>query len=560
MRLMERIQTEIRAILQDLFEQSPEVLLTRPEMAFGDLTTNVALQLGQKLGLQPREVAEKIAAEIRLKLTKEISEVTIAGPGFINLRLTDKVLLGQVHSSATIAQSLKGKTVVTEYSDPNPFKVLHAGHLYTTVVGDAVSRLLEAAGATVHRLNFGGDVGLHVGRAMWAIIKELDGENPAGLEKVPTAKRLEWLSSCYVEGTSAYEASELAKAEIIAINKRVYAVHAQDDHDSAFAKIYWTCREWSYQGFDKFYEQLQVSPFEKYVPESEVTAGGIKIVEEGLDKGVFVRSEGAVVFVGEEHGLHTRVFINSNGLPTYEAKDLGLAALKWQDYHFDLNIIITGNDIVDYMKVVIKALSSFYPEVAERTKHLTHGMVKLPSGAKMSSRKGNILLATDIIEAAQRASREVAEHASQENVLAAIKYAFLKNRIGGDIVYDPIESLSLEGNSGPYLQYAHARACGIFSKAHTSDGVINSLEAGERGLALKLTEFPEVVEKATHELTPHLVCTYLYELAQVFNRFYEQNRVLDDPRQSERLSLVESYAKVLKTGLELLGITAPERM
>jgi len=307
------------------------------------------------------------------------------------------------------------------------------------------------------------------------------------------------------------------------------------------------------------YEQLRIVPFERILPESEVTPAGLAMVEKGLQKGVLEKSDGAVVFRGEDHGLHTRVFINSEGLPTYEAKDLGLATTKWQDYHFDRNFIITGNDIVEYMKVVLKALSHFFPEVAERTTHLTHGMIKLPGGVKMSSRKGNVLRAFDILTAANEAAQKVAKDVKHETVLAAVKYAFLKNRIGGDIIYNPEESVATEGNSGPYLQYAHARACSILRKAGQPINP-SAIQSGERLLVTKITEFPEVVTKASEEFAPHLVCKYLYELAQIFNRFYEQNRVIGDVREAERIYLVSKYADVLKTGLELLGVEAPEQM
>ncbi|HSX32309.1 MAG TPA: arginine--tRNA ligase, partial [Candidatus Saccharimonadales bacterium] len=452
------------------------------------------------------------------------------------------------------------KVVVAEYSDPNPFKVMHAGHLYTTLVGDAIATLFEVAGATVHRVNYGGDVGLHVARAMWGIIQELGGEHPEKLNAVPESERPAWLSTFYARGTAAYESDETAKAEIIAINKRVYDLHTANDHESPFAQIYWTCRQWSYDGFDALYSQLGVHTFERYIPESEVTPLGLGIVQKGIENGVFEQSDGAIIFKGEDHGLHTRVFINSNGLPTYEAKDLGLAALKWRDYHFDKSFIITGNDIVEYMKVVVKALEHFYPELAGRGVHLTHGMIRLPGGKKMSSRKGNNPKAADILQAAQEAYARAHGSSDLQISAGAVKYAFLKHRIGGDMIYDPEESVSLEGNSGPYLQYAHARARSILAKANAEGHTVSDLDQQERALARKISEYPEVLQKALDELMPHHICTYLYELAQVFNRFYENAKVVGDPRQATRLTLVQLYADILKDGLSLLGITAPDKM
>lgn len=559
---MEKLTQTLAEAIKGLFDVDLVPELDRPDEQFGDYATNAAMQLAGRLQRNPREIAEELAERLRKDLGGQVKEINIAGPGFINITLSDQALYTQAATAqAAQPRTYAGKTVVAEYSDPNPFKVLHAGHLYTTIIGDAISRLFEAAGGTVHRLNYGGDVGLHVGKAMWGIIKHLNGENPERLAEIPEAERPNWVTARYVEGNTAYEEDEQAKEEIVAVNQRVYALHAANDHESPFAQIYWTCRDWSYQGFDKLYEQLGTKPFERYLPESEVTPPALEMVERALKAGVLEVSDGAVVFKGEEHGLHTRVFRNSAGLPTYEAKDLGLATVKWERYQFDKSVIITANDIVEYMKVILKVLSHFYPEVVERSAHLTHGMIKLQGGKKMSSRKGNVLLAVDIIEAAIEANKATTGKDDPPTAIGAIKYAFLRQRIGGDIIYDPTESVSLEGNSGPYLQYAHARARSILAKAEKQpSGTLDGFEGGERTLARKISEYPEAVSKAVAEFMPHHICTYLYELAQTFNRFYEHNRVVGDLREAERLKLVTLYADILRDGLGLLGITAPDRM
>jgi arginyl-tRNA synthetase len=178
----------------------------------------------------------------------------------------------------------------------------------------------------------------------------------------------------------------------------------------------------------------------------------------------------------------------------------------------------------------------------------------------MSSRKGNILRATDILDAAAEANRQTRGKDDPATTVSAVKYALLKQRLGGDIIYEPEESVSLEGNSGPYLQYAHARARSILAKAEGAERTIDGLDDAERGLARKIGEYPEVLQKSVEELLPHHICTYLYELAQEFNRFYEQAKVVGDPRQPIRLKLVELYADTLKDGLTLLGIAAPDHM
>lgn len=554
--MKQELEQAVAAATEELYGLSALVELTRPDARFGDYATNIALQLAGQIGKAPREIAETLAEKLRS--LEQLEEVSVAGPGFINLTLGSQVAVDAMVEP--MSRPLLGQTIVTEYSDPNPFKVLHAGHFYTSVVGDAISNLLQNAGAQVHRVNFGGDVGLHVGKTMWAIVRELGGEAPEKLDDIAVEERSEWMARCYVAGTNAYEEDEAAHNEIIAMNKRVYELHASDDHDSPFAVIYWTCRQWSYDYFDAFYARIGCE-FERYYPESQTASIGLLVVKEQLAKGIFEKSDGAVVFDGEKYGLHTRVFINSEGLPTYEAKDVGLSMKKWEDYHFDSSVIITGNDIIEYMKVVMKAIEQFEPSLAQRTQHITHGNVKLAGGVKMSSRKGNFLKAVDIIEEAARANEVATGQKNESTVMAAIKYSFLRNRIGGDIIFDPEESVALEGNSGPYIQYAHARACSIIAKAQNKiSQKPENLSPDERLLVRKLSEYPEVVTKATTELMPHHICTYLYELAQEFNRFYEKNRVIGDERESERLYIVERYLDTLKSGLYLLGLQAPQKM
>jgi len=551
------LTSTIAELIKEQFALDIVPELSRPEPQFGDVATNVALKVAGMAGKKPREVAEELAESLRE--LDELIEVSVAGPGFINLRFNDAALLA--NWSLALPQTFRHQSVVVEYSDPNPFKVLHAGHLYTSVMGDAIANLVEAAGAQVHRVNFGGDVGLHVGKTMWAIVRELGGEHPEKLAEIDEAGRSEWMAKCYVEGARAYEDDEQAKAEIVALNKRVYGLHSEDDRESPFAKIYWTCRQWSYDYFDGFYARIG-SSFEKYYPESQTADRGLKEVKAQIGE-VFAESDGAVVFAGEAFGLHTRVFINSEGLPTYETKDIGVLFSKYDDYRFDRSIVITGNDIVEYMKVVLKAVEQFAPELAQASTHLTHGQVKLAGGVKMSSRKGNFLRAVDVLDYAHKANAELNGTGDDETVsLGAVKYAFLKQRMGGDIIYDPDESVSIHGNSGPYLQYAHARACSIKAKSQVAaaDEAGTVFDENERALAVKLSEYSEVTMRAVEDLMPHHICTYLYELAQAFNRFYESSRIIDDPREATRLLLVDRYQQTLAHGLKLLGITAPEHL
>lgn len=593
--MKQELEARLTELCKKVFNADVAVQLTRPDEQFGDYATNVAMQLAGKLGKNPREIAASLTEAINEELSDTIAGVNVAGPGFINLRLTDNSLVKAVTRAP--AQPLVGQSWVIEYSCPNAFKELHAGHLYQTIAGDVISRLVERAGATVHRTNFGGDVGLHVGKAMWGIIEELGGENPAKLAEVAPDQRSQFLSKAYVRGAAVYETDEAVKAEIIQYNKQIYALHQTNDHESAFAQIYWTCRQWSYDYFNAFYETIRVLPFEKYYPESATSQPGLEAVRAHIADGIFKESEGAVVYEGEKVGLHTRVFITKNGLPTYEAKDVGVILSELNDFNFDYRVIMTGNDQSQYMKVVFAATQEMKPELKGRMTHLTNGTIRFGNGQKMSSRLGNVNRAVEVLDIVGELVPEAESPERKDDVmLGAVKYAFLKIRLGGDIAFDPEESVSIQGNSGPYLQYAHARACSILRKvpvsphisgenmcsdAHVhskvrSASVLDShpelhsatetlqpgvdLEEGERSLLRKMSEYQEVVALATAELLPHHICNYLYELAQTFNRFYEHNRVMGDERESLRLRLVAAYTDILKDGLELLGIPAPTSM
>ena len=551
------IKTYIQEICSSLYDYKESITLDVPEDQFGDLSTNVAMRLAKLNNENPKDVAQKISVELAKR--DGIARVSVAGPGFINITIKDD-LLWQAFLSDDDNSEYADQTVVIEYSDPNPFKELHVGHLYTSIVGDAIANLVQAGGGEVHRVNFGGDVGMHVAKAVWGILQTLEGEHPEKLATVAQEMRSGWLSEQYVKGSKAFEDIDTAKTEITELNKQIYEITNSGDKESPLAQIYWTCRTWSYDYFNQFYASIG-SGFEKYYPESENAQLGVDTVKSHLGE-VYEESDGAIVFKAEKYDLHTRVFINKEGLPTYEAKDVGVALAKWRDYKFDKSIIITANDITEYMKVVVKSIEQFEPEIARRTQHITHGNVKMKGGIKMSSRLGNVIRAGDVINSVREAATKDHKGSKHDTTLAAIKFAFLKQRVGPDVIYDIDESVSLEGKSGPYLQYAHARACSILAKAKTTSikANVNSLEKGERLLARSIVNYHQVLDRAVQELSPHLIALYLYDTTQLFNRFYEQNRVIDNPRSEIRLRLVEEYRNVLQKGLTILNIEAPEKI
>lgn len=566
--------------LLDEMVEAENLVTVAPESSGADYATNVAMRMAKLLHKSPMAIAEELK-EAFSKGGVDSFETSVAAPGFLNFYAKNEYFEAIVGQYATdLAGALtdniswseyRDKVVITEFSDPNPFKVLHVGHLYTSIVGDSISRLLEFAGAKVARVNFGGDVGLHVGKTLYAVLRA--GHKPEDLT-------IEKLAECYVAGTRAYDEDEVAHEKIVGLNKEIYRIaalgraesEALGGEEGKLARLYFRGRELSYQYFEDFYQRIGVK-FDRYYPESTVADRGLKEVREHVGS-VYEESDGAVVFRGEKVGLHTRVFINQGGIPTYEAKDVGLIFTKWDDYHFDTSVVITGNEIIDYMRVVLASVSEYAPELVERTEHLTHGMVKLVGSVKMSSRKGNFLKAVDVLEMIREELADGHE-VDEKVVLAAVKYAFLKYKMGGDIVFDPKESVSVNGNSGVYLLYSTVRAKKILQKL-ANKSVKNSVEKlskkvvqenqeddgkiYERKLNKKIVQYGAIIGEAVREKAPYKLCTYLYELAQEFSRFYEHVQVVGSAREAELSVVVKAYAGVMEHGLGVLGVEVPEEM
>lgn len=554
------MKTELSEIIERLYGLQVEPAVSRPEPEFGDVTTNVAMQLAGRLQKNPREIAEAIAHAIAE--TGNYRDVTVAGPGFVNAFLHDNTLLSNIQRAPE--EYFSQKNIVFEYSCPNAFKELHTGHLYQTIFGDIAARLMELGGAKLQRTSFGGDVGLHVAKCLWGMVKELGGENPEKLADVDENPfmRSRWISQCYVAGAQAYEEDEATKAEINELNKTIYGFHEDRENKTPLAELYWTTRQWSFDYFDAFYKLINVDPM-RYYAESDTAPIGMQVVKEQLEKGVLKQSDGAVVFEGDESKhLHTRVFVTSKGLPTYETKDIGVIWLEKQDYGFEHRYILTGNDQKEYMRVVFAAAEAFQPELAGTMTHMTNGTVKFADGQKMSSRLGNVTRAIDVINIVREKIEELVDEPSlvESVTLGAIKYAFARYSLGGDIAFNIEETVSLTGNSGPYLQYAHARARRIIEKFEGEISLPTLVLPEDRALVRKLGEYSEVVSVAIKQLQPHLICNYLFELAQEFNRYYEKNQVIGDELEAHRVSLVKLYADKLKDGLSILGIYAPDAM
>lgn len=558
----------IAAHIKKLFNHNVEVVITRPDPKFGDWATNIALQLygmftkatnsdfteGVKwvahasFPSSAREVAELIAKE--LEGDDSISEVSVAGPGFINIRLNNPALLAAVRAEPTPTRS--NETVVIETNNPNPFKAMHIGHAFNAVLGDTIANLLAVSGAHVYRVSYHGDVGLHVGKSMYSLLGYADSDFEK-IQSIPEANRNTFMSKMYAEGAKAYKEDEAARAAINDLAEQSFMPKT-----TLYTQIYDLCKAWSFEQIDATVARLGNVLTERRFLESDADYRGILTVKKHVPD-VFQESDGALIFKGSEYGAFDNAFVSSNGRGLYAARDLGLMQLKNEQYHPDRSYIVTAEEQRDYFKGVIAAAGLIWPDKKDVTVNISTGTVKLSTG-KMSSRDGDVIEIGWLFDQFAAAIKDRGGDPSDEIIAGALRYQFLKVKIGSDVVFDINEAVSLTGNTGSYLQYAHARARSILDKSTVAVDSLADVRDEDRMLIRKLGEYHEVVDTATRQLEPHHICNYLFELAQEFNRYYEKNQVIGSDNEAHRLSLVATYADTLQAGLAILGIHAPDRM
>ncbi len=550
------IRGEIVRILKEVTGEQ-DIQVEVPENSrFGDYSTNIAMVLGKKEGKNPNQIAKEIVSKLLSnQATKSLCEkVEAAGSGFINFWLKKEVLLESL-SVAEFEKPFKGQKLMVEFAHPNTHKPFHIGHLRNITTGECLVRLLESQGAGVIRVNYQGDIGLHIAKAIWGINK-LGFSDPKDIKK-----RAEFLGKAYVSGSSVYEDDSKVKAEINRLNKALY-----EGKDQKLNDIYHLTRRWSLDYFDFIYRRVY-SHFDRFYFESEVAEEGKKIALKALKKGILQKSKGAIIYPGKKKGLHDRVFVTGKGVPTYEAKDLGLAKLQFKEFNPDKILHIVGPEQVEYFQVLFSALGEIFPKTKGREIHIPYGFVRLKEG-KMSSRAGNVILGEWLIdEVKERIIKEYnsGDEIAEKVAIGAIKYSFLKTSLRQEISFDIKESVSLEGNSGPYLQYTVARANSVLAKIRNKLKIKNfkfQINSEELAILRSLIKFQEAVIASATSYSPNLLCNYLYDLASKFNTFYNKHRILGTTREVElfRVLLTKATGQVLKTGLSLLGIQTPERM
>lgn len=571
MKITDSIKQSIQSALAELdISYDGNITIEHPrELSHGDFATNIAMALAKIEGKNPRELAESIAAKIS---APEISAVEVAGPGFINIRLSDVFLSAEIKKIQEKGdfygwnESWKGKKILVEHSSPNLFKPFHIGHMMNNTIGEAMTRLCKTTSADVTMISYPSDVSLGIGKAVWQFLEY-------GIEKIDAletlAEKMKFLGQCYAEGTQAYADNPDLEKRVREITQDIY----EHRGTPAYA-AYKIGRDLNLEYFIQMTARLG-SAFDGFIFESEAGIVGKQIIAENTPS-VYTESNGAYIFepteedLEENKSLHTRVFINHGGNPTYEAKDTGLLKLKFDRYDPELSIFVTDSEQGPYFEVVSTAAGKVNKQWQEKTIHKTHGRMSF-KGTKMSSRLGNTPIVSDILDAVntevydRAGDRELSQDQADMISIAAVKYAVLRTQAGKNINFDPETSLSFEGDSGPYLQYTYARSQSILRKAAQQGiAVDNNRPADWKTTDIEriLYRYPLIIEQAFGDLAPHTVVTYITELAQTFNSWYAQGKIVDvdDETSGYKLALTDATSQVIKNGLWILGIDAPSEM
>lgn len=565
------LEEELKTAVKKLgYEKLDIVCAISENSQFGDYTTNIALQLAKQNSKNSYHSPVEIANAILKQLGHPpfLERVEVAGVGFINFFLKDESLLKVLEEKKE--KKAKNIGILVEYAHPNTHKAFHIGHLRNISIGESISRLLESQGVRVFRVTYGGDIGPHVAKALWGV-----GKLKSEYEKVKGGslrERAEFLGKAYALGSTHYEEDEKAKEEINILNKKLYA------RDPEILGIWEETKKWSIGYFESIYNRVGTE-FEAQIWESEIEGRGKEVVSENIGK-VFIEDQGAIIFPGEKYGLHNRVFLTSAGYPTYEAKELGLTLKEEELFPFDKSYHIVASEQAGFFKVVIKALEMIEAKRVGKKHHISYGMVNLSTG-KMSSRKGEVITAESMISLV---SEEIGKLVSETKpsprlelidkiAIGAIKFSFLKYSLVSDIAFDIKQSVSLQGDSGPYVQYTFARTHSLVSKWFMVNGkqlkedhkpkTINdkpNIELEEREVLRLLEYFEETVEKASKNLEPSQLAEYLLKLSKAYNLFYQKFPILGSKQEKFRLFLTKKTGETLKEGLYLMGIQAPERM
>ena len=568
----------------------------------GNLTVVVFpfLKISKK---KPEDTAQEIGEYLKQNCSNVVADFNVV-KGFLNLCIAPAAwvaLLNTINAEAKFGEkpvTENSPLVMIEYSSPNTNKPLHLGHVRNNLLGWSLAQIMEANGNKVIKTNIVNDRGIHICKSMLAWLKWGNGETPetsgkkgdhligdyyVAFDKHYREEIAELKAQYIKEGMEEEAATEKAKAEAPLIKEAHEMLVKWENNDPEVRALWQKMNNWVYAGFDETYKMMGVS-FDKIYYESNTYLEGKKKVEEGLEKGLFFRKDDNSVWADlTNEGLDQKLLLRSDGTSVYMTQDIGTADLRFKDFPIDKMIYVVGNEQNYHFQVLSILLDRLGFKWGKDLVHFSYGMVELPNG-KMKSREGTVVDADDLMEAmitdARKTSDELGkfndmtEEEKQEIArmvgLGALKYFILKVDARKNMLFNPEESIDFNGNTGPFIQYTYARIRSIMRKA-AAEGIVIPAELGadaplnekEIDLIQKLNDFGTAVAQAGIDYSPSGIANYCYELTKQFNQFYHDYSILNADSEAEktvRLVLAANVAKVIKNGMELLGIEVPERM
>ena len=604
MNIEAQITSSVMAAVKELYGQEvPEkmVALQKTRSDFeGNLTLVVFpfLKISKK---KPEETAQEIGEYLQ-KNCAAIENFNVV-KGFLNLVIASAAwvqLLNDIDADPTFGMKKAtddSPLVMIEYSSPNTNKPLHLGHVRNNLLGWSLAQIMEANGNKVVKTNIVNDRGIHICKSMLAWLKWGNGETPetsgkkgdhligdyyVAFDKHYREEVKELKAKFIAEGLDEEKAEERAKNEAPLIIEAHDMLVRWEQNDPEVRALWKKMNDWVYAGFDETYKALGVA-FDKIYYESETYLEGKKKVEEGLEKGLFFRKEDNSVWADlTNEGLDQKLLLRSDGTSVYMTQDIGTADMRFKDYPIDKMIYVVGNEQNYHFQVLSLLLDRLGFEWGKELVHFSYGMVELPNG-KMKSREGTVVDADDLIAAMIANARQTSDELGKFNDmteeekreiarivgLGALKYFILKVDARKNMLFNPEESIDFNGNTGPFIQYTHARIRSILRKSEgtrerENEGTLNSqLNQKEIDLIQKLNEFGAAVEQAGKDYSPSGIANYCYELTKQFNQFYHDYSILNadtEEQKAFRLVLAKNVAKTIKNGMALLGIEVPERM
>jgi arginyl-tRNA synthetase len=560
------MKEEIENVLKEITKEEIIQIDIPENTSFGDYSSNIAMIMAKKKGKNPHTLAEEIVAKLQVKKNIKLSfeKIDVAGAGFINFYIAKNVLLQNLKKVDNMygnSSFNEGKTTIVEYSSPNIAKPFTIGHLRSTIIGDAVANLLEASGWKVFRDNHLGDWGTQFGKMIYAIKTWGDEEKISKLDN-PVKE----LVTLYVKFHEEAEKNIKLEDEGRKWFKKL------EEADPEAKRIWKKCVDWSFVEFDRIYKILNVSFSKEFengrgLGESFFESRMSGVISELEEKKLLkLGKEGAKLVFFEKDKYPPAMIIKKDGATLYHTRDLATDKYRLEKYNPDLIINEVGSEQTLYFRQLfeMEKLLGWFKE-GQRI-HLGHGLYRFKEG-KMSTRKGNVIWMEDVLKEAIEKATKLGSKGKISKIVAigALKYNDLKRDPKTEIVFDWNEILNMNGNSGPYLQYTFARTQSVLAKSKNTNKVYDEININnEEDVILRaIVHFPEVVLISSLNFSPNLLCSYLFELASKFNTFYNKYSILtnkDESVTSFRLSLTKSTGQILKNGLKLLGIEAPERM